>query len=117
MPLRELNQHTSAVIDAVARGACVVITRNGRPVARLVPVSSTAHGLDQLVATGRATAPTLGGPIPAAPPCADDALDLAGALSADRDEAVVAYDERLLRSAAFAGLPVVSPGIVGIDSE
>ena len=61
MPLRELNQHTSAVIETVARGASVVITRNGRPVARMVPVAPTAPALDQLVATGRATAQASGG--------------------------------------------------------
>ena len=85
MPLRELNQHTSAVIDTVARGASVVITRNGRPVARMVPVARMAPGLDQLVATGRARAPTVGGPITLAPMRGDDGVDVARALSADRD--------------------------------
>ncbi len=84
MPLRELNQHTSAVIEAVARGASVVITRNGRPVARMVPVSPAASGLGQLVAAGRATAPTIQGPIPA-PLAGDNGIDLARAVSADRD--------------------------------
>ena len=85
VPLRELNQHTSAVIETVARGASVLITRNGRPVARMVPVSPTAPGLDQLVATGRATAPIIRGPILPPPVRSDDGIDLAGALSADRD--------------------------------
>lgn len=85
MPLRELNQHTSTVIDTVARGASVVITRNGRPVARMVPVTPAAPGLDQLVATGRATAPTVRGPLLPPPVRGDDGIDVARALSADRD--------------------------------
>ncbi len=85
VPLRELNQHTSAVIETVARGASVVITRNGRPVARMVPVAPTAPGLDQLVATGRATAPSVRGQILSPPVRGDDGIDLARALSADRD--------------------------------
>ena len=85
VPLRELNQHTSTVIDTVARGASVVITRNGSPVARMVPVSPTTFGLDQLVATGRATAPTVRGPMVPPPVGGGDGIDMARALSADRE--------------------------------
>ena len=85
VPLRELNQHTSAVIEIVARGASVVITRNGRPVARLVPVAPPAPGLDHLVATGRATAPSVPGQILSPPVRGSDGIDVARALSADRD--------------------------------
>ncbi|MBI5439630.1 MAG: type II toxin-antitoxin system prevent-host-death family antitoxin [Deltaproteobacteria bacterium] len=35
--LREANQHLSRYVDAVARGDVVVITRRGKPIARLVP--------------------------------------------------------------------------------
>lgn len=84
VPLRELNQHTSAFIEAVARGASVVITRNGRPVARMVPMFPATSGLDQLVRSGRADAPTIQEPIPA-PLAGDDGIDLARAASADRD--------------------------------
>ena len=85
VPLRELNQHTSAVIETVARGASVVITRNGRPVARMVPVAPMAPGLEQMVETGRATAPSVWGQILSPPLRGDDGIDLARALSADRD--------------------------------
>ena len=37
--IREANQHLSRYIAAVERGEEVIITRRGRPVARLVPVS------------------------------------------------------------------------------
>jgi prevent-host-death family protein len=37
--LREANQHLSRYVDAVQRGSEVVITKRGRPVARLVAYS------------------------------------------------------------------------------
>ena len=85
VPLREPNQHTSAVIETVMHGASVVITRNGHPVARMVPVAPAVPGLDRLVATGRAIAPSVRGHIPLPPVRGDDGIDLARALSADRD--------------------------------
>ncbi len=36
--LREANQHFSRYIEAVERGAEVIVTRRGRPVARIVQV-------------------------------------------------------------------------------
>jgi prevent-host-death family protein len=38
--LREANQHLSRYIEAVERGEEVVITRRGKPVAKIVRVSS-----------------------------------------------------------------------------
>ena len=38
----EAKSHLSALLDQVEQGAEVVITRHGRAVARLVPVSGTA---------------------------------------------------------------------------
>ncbi len=38
--LREANQHLSRYIKSVERGEELVITRRGKPVARLVPVSA-----------------------------------------------------------------------------
>ncbi len=37
--IREANRHLSRYIAAVERGEEVIITRRGRPVARLMPVS------------------------------------------------------------------------------
>ena len=37
--LREANQHFSRYIEAVERGEEIVITRRGRPIARIVKVS------------------------------------------------------------------------------
>lgn len=36
--LREMNQQLSHFVDVVERGGEVVITRRGRPIARLVPI-------------------------------------------------------------------------------
>ena len=41
--LREANQHLSRYIRMVAEGHDVVITRRGKPVARLVPVAQERH--------------------------------------------------------------------------
>lgn len=38
--LREANQHLSRYIKTVERGEELIITRRGKPVARLVPVTS-----------------------------------------------------------------------------
>ena len=53
--IRELRQHTSAVVRGVAAGEPVEVTDHGRPVARIVPIPA-GSGLDELVAEGRATA-------------------------------------------------------------
>ena len=37
--LREANQHFSRCIEAVERGAEIIITRRGRPIAKIVKVS------------------------------------------------------------------------------
>ncbi|MER7170906.1 type II toxin-antitoxin system Phd/YefM family antitoxin [Streptomyces mesophilus] len=38
---RELNQQSSAILDRVERGEEITVTRNGRPVARIVPIDHT----------------------------------------------------------------------------
>ena len=50
-----LQQNASAVVARVARGSSVTITVRGRPVARLVPVT-TSH-VDYLIQSGRARPP------------------------------------------------------------
>ena len=39
IPIREVNQHLSRYIEAVERGEDIIITKRGKPVARLSPVS------------------------------------------------------------------------------
>lgn len=85
IPVRELNQHTSSVLQKVAEGTAVVITRKGQPIARLVPVFGTSEALDRLVAIGHALAPTAPGPVLMPPRFGDDP-DVAGRLASDRQE-------------------------------
>lgn len=86
VPVRELNQHTSAVLDRVQKGVAVTITRDGRPVARLVPITERlGPGLDALVATGRAVAPTAFGPLPVPRPAENPDVDVAALLVRDRE--------------------------------
>jgi prevent-host-death family protein len=40
VPLRDANQHFAQYVRAVERGEAFVITRRGRPVARLVPIKA-----------------------------------------------------------------------------
>ena len=86
IPVRELNQNTSAILSRVQRGESLEVTVSGTVVARLVPIEPGRSLLDRLVAEGRAAAPTLTGPVPMPP--ALGAVDVdAGAVLADmRDE-------------------------------
>jgi prevent-host-death family protein len=51
--IRELRNHGGDVIDRVAAGERVVVTRGGRPVAELHPVRSTPLAPDALLARWR----------------------------------------------------------------
>jgi prevent-host-death family protein len=84
--VRELNQNTSQVLARVSGGETVEITDRGRPIARLVPVGDDHKALAKLVATGRAVAPTGGGPVPLPPKLGGDDVSAAAALADLRDE-------------------------------
>jgi prevent-host-death family protein len=87
IPIRELNQQTSAIVARAQRGETLAITSNGRVVARLVPVEPATFFLDQLVLEGRATAPTVTGPVTMPPvPHGDPMVNVADELAAARDE-------------------------------
>jgi prevent-host-death family protein len=53
IPVRELNQHTSAVLARVAGGESLEITVSGRPAALLIPIEDSTRGLSDLVRRGR----------------------------------------------------------------
>jgi prevent-host-death family protein len=57
MGVRELRQNASTWVRRAAAGETLEVTDRGRPVARLGPIPSAEHGLDQLVAAGRLTSP------------------------------------------------------------
>ena len=63
-PVRELNQRTSSILAKVEKGTAITITRDGRPVARVVPIAGASPSLDRLVAVGLVTAPAVRGPVP-----------------------------------------------------
>jgi len=84
--VRELNQNTSQVLARVSAGETIEITDRGRPVARLVPVDDDTSTLTRLVASGRATAPTSGGPVPLPPRLGDPDVDVAASMAVMRDE-------------------------------
>jgi len=84
IPVRELNQRTSAVLSDVARGVAVTITSDGRPIARLVPVAGSSASLDRLVGAGRAVGPSVGGPVSMPRTSGDERIDVAAAMAVDR---------------------------------
>ncbi len=51
--VRELRQHASRYLDRVAQGESLEVTDRGRPVARLVPITSDAWA--DMIASGRVT--------------------------------------------------------------
>jgi prevent-host-death family protein len=84
--VRELNRHTSRVIEQVKRGHVIEVTERGKLVARMVPVPLAQSLLDRLVGEGRAVAPTVSGPPPMPPVIGDPATDAAAVLARARDE-------------------------------
>jgi prevent-host-death family protein len=62
IPVRELNQHTSAVLSRVQHGETLEVTVNGHAVALLVPVESSP--LDNLIRQGRVVPATDHTPFP-----------------------------------------------------
>jgi prevent-host-death family protein len=55
MGIRELRDSLTQAIRRVRAGETIEVTHDGEPVALLVPVP--AHGVDRLIAEGRATPP------------------------------------------------------------
>ncbi|MFM9134249.1 MAG: type II toxin-antitoxin system Phd/YefM family antitoxin [bacterium] len=49
--IRDLRNHGGEVIDAVASGKSVTVTRQGRPVARLVPIAERGTSREELKAS------------------------------------------------------------------
>jgi prevent-host-death family protein len=47
--IRELRNHGGDVVDRVARGECVTVTRSGKPVAELRPLSGGGVAIAELV--------------------------------------------------------------------
>jgi prevent-host-death family protein len=72
VPLRRLNQHTAQVLARVEEGESVEVTRRGRVIGRIVPVTGAAGELDDWIAQGRAVPATAPGPwVPPAGPATE----------------------------------------------
>ena len=84
--IRRLNQETSAVIKEVEEGHAVTVTRDGRPVARVVPITAKPTGLDRLVEAGLVIAPTAHGPVGMPPRHGDPDIEVSAIIEAMRDE-------------------------------
>ena len=86
VPVRELNQRTSSILAKVEKGAAITITRDGRPIARLVPIAGASRSLDRLVAAGLVTAPAVREPMPIPRTFGEESReDVAQKLVADRE--------------------------------
>ena len=62
--IRELRAALPAAVQRAAAGEEVVVTVNGRPAARLVPLGGSGPTLDDLVALGLVRAPRRRGGVP-----------------------------------------------------
>jgi prevent-host-death family protein len=71
IPVRELNQHTSAVLARVANGESLEITVSGHPAARLVPIDDNSSIRAELIRRGRLIPASNPGPL-VLPPCEPD---------------------------------------------
>jgi prevent-host-death family protein len=80
--VRELRQHASRYLALVARGEQVEVTDRGRPVARLVPVQSSAW--DDLVSSHRVALPADAADVLEEEPL-DYGLDASGVLDSLRE--------------------------------
>ncbi|MHB8718203.1 MAG: type II toxin-antitoxin system Phd/YefM family antitoxin [Candidatus Dormibacteria bacterium] len=84
--MRELNQYPAAVIRRVKAGETVEITERGRPVARVVPLTSDGGVLGELIRAGRAIAPAAArGSIPLPPILGDPKVSASDEVAVARE--------------------------------
>ena len=74
--VRELRDHLSAWLEAVASGREITVTERGKPIARIVPVTGRSK-LDQLIADGLVVAASR----PAEPADVRPAIPVEGSVS------------------------------------
>ncbi|MGW6278911.1 type II toxin-antitoxin system Phd/YefM family antitoxin [Kribbella sp. NPDC055071] len=86
IPVRELNQHTSAVLARVVNGETLEITVSGRPAARLVPIDDTAGIRADLIRRGRLIPASNPGPLTLPPGEPDLTVDSTDIISDLREE-------------------------------
>jgi len=86
IPVRELNQHTSAVLARVANGESLEITVSGRPAARLVPIDDNTSIRADLIRRGRLIPASNPGPLVLPPGEPDLSIDSTDIISDLREE-------------------------------
>lgn len=86
IPVRELNQNTSAVLARVQTGEELLISVSGKPVARLVPLNQPDDYLLDLVREGRAVEATDQTPFTLPPVVGDPAVDTAALHAQQREQ-------------------------------
>jgi prevent-host-death family protein len=84
IPIRILNQNTADVLARVEHGETVEVTNRGRPIARIVPV--TTDPLSDLVAAGVVVPATITGPVPMPSVTAEAGSEAGALVSRLRDE-------------------------------
>jgi prevent-host-death family protein len=86
IPVRVLNQQTSAVLAEVAAGHPVTVTSNGKPIARIVPVPEMPGWLARMVEEGMVIPATDRGPIRLPAQATNSHVNLSNVIARDRDE-------------------------------
>jgi prevent-host-death family protein len=86
IPVRELNQHTSAVLKRVQTGEELLVSVNGKPVARLVPLNQTDDYFLELERQGRAVMATDSSPFPPPASVGDPAVSVADLYARQRED-------------------------------
>ena len=86
IPVRELNQHTSAVLARVQTGEELLISISGKPVARLSPLDPTDDYLLQLARDGRAILATDTSPFPMPPVLDGPSVNVAELYAQQRED-------------------------------
>lgn len=86
IPVRELNQHTSAVLKRVRSGEELLVSVSGKIVARLTPISEAEAALRELADRGEAILATDTSPFTMPPAYGDPAVDSTEIISQLRED-------------------------------
>lgn len=86
IPVRELNQHTSAVLKRVQSGEELLVSISGKVVARLTPISPDEASLRELAIRGDVILATNTTPFPMPPDLGGTAIDSTDVVSQLREE-------------------------------
>ncbi|HEX4788496.1 MAG TPA: type II toxin-antitoxin system prevent-host-death family antitoxin [Actinospica sp.] len=86
IPVRELNQNTSAVLTRVQTGEELLISVSGKPVARLSPLEPAEDYLRELALRGQAVLATDSSPFPMPAVIGDPSVSVAELYAQQRED-------------------------------